>query len=139
SSHLASMDPRRCDQHPTDLVAIDAVNVALDATDLAFFITRHPPRSTLFPYTTLFRSDIARSCTAGRVDRPEPFLIDQNGGVLGHRRMGPLGDSNRVGRTDGIAVAVGKGIGVGFSQLRGSVEIAVGGVAVAFVVIDSQR
>src|SRR5207253_10740716 len=38
-----------------------------------FLMIRRPPRSTLFPYTTLFRSDDAGSCTyaqlAERVDR----------------------------------------------------------------------
>src|SRR5256885_13675449 len=29
---------------------------------------RRPPRSTLFPYTTLFRSDIVTGCTRMRVD-----------------------------------------------------------------------
>src|SRR2546425_4611342 len=31
---------------------------------------RRPPRSTLFPYTTLFRSDVVR-VAAARVDRPD--------------------------------------------------------------------
>src|SRR2546430_2204630 len=31
---------------------------------------RRPPRSTLFPYTTLFRSDLAHGCTdGGHLDR----------------------------------------------------------------------
>src|SRR5690242_21510177 len=29
-------------------------------------MTRHPPRSTLFPYTTLFRSESARCAAAAR-------------------------------------------------------------------------
>src|SRR5256885_9554884 len=29
---------------------------------------RRPPRSTLFPYTTLFRSDLTSGCHAGQVD-----------------------------------------------------------------------
>src|SRR3712207_8354531 len=32
---------------------------------------RRPPRSTLFPYTTLFRSRPPRSGTPGRTDRPQ--------------------------------------------------------------------
>src|SRR5690349_22063784 len=33
---------------------------------------RRPPRSTLFPYTTLFRSSLRRSVAAQRADRREP-------------------------------------------------------------------
>src|SRR3712207_9429778 len=32
---------------------------------------RRPPRSTLFPYTTLFRSPVGLSCVGCRWDRPE--------------------------------------------------------------------
>src|SRR5207253_4749681 len=44
---------------------------------------RRPPRSTLFPYTTLFRSTIAvesriRTCPENaRADRPADFAIDR--------------------------------------------------------------
>src|SRR3954467_16004934 len=47
-----------------------------DAYLLSFFflMIRRPPRSTLFPYTTLFRSQAQRACRAGqggrRVARP---------------------------------------------------------------------
>src|SRR3712207_7847821 len=46
---------------------------------------RRPPRSTLFPYTTLFRSRGCRSSTRRRTDpdRGRPRLL---GGVLGRRR-----------------------------------------------------
>src|SRR5256885_10291881 len=33
-----------------------------------FLMIRRPPRSTLFPYTTLFRSGVAHACLEGRVD-----------------------------------------------------------------------
>src|SRR5205809_5690328 len=33
----------------------------------SFFVPRHPPSSTLFPYTTLFRSDLLRPPVAARV------------------------------------------------------------------------
>src|SRR5207248_5457416 len=33
---------------------------------------RHPPRSTLFPYTTLFRSALRLQRRAHDADRPEP-------------------------------------------------------------------
>src|SRR5438874_3553778 len=35
-----------------------------------------PPRSTLFPYTTLFRSDVAFGAVALRVDRPQSRAAD---------------------------------------------------------------
>src|SRR5438132_13766739 len=41
--------------------------VSLDSIRFFFLLTRRPPRSTLFPYTTLFRS-----CAAGRGDAPLP-------------------------------------------------------------------
>src|SRR6267143_5004886 len=34
-----------------------------------FLMIRRPPRSTLFPYTTLFRSPCTRGCRAGERDR----------------------------------------------------------------------
>src|SRR5438477_8124212 len=37
---------------------------------LYFSIIRRPPRSTLFPYTTLFRSFPARAVTTGRATEP---------------------------------------------------------------------
>src|SRR3712207_9270088 len=54
-----------------------------------FLMIRRPPRSTLFPYTTLFRSRRARAC-------PDPVVGDQRlrAGGHGHRPGpgGPQGD-----------------------------------------------
>src|SRR5207253_9907409 len=36
---------------------------------LFFFMTPHPPSSTLFPYTTLFRSSLTRNHMATRLSR----------------------------------------------------------------------
>src|SRR5438552_16975639 len=49
---------------------------------LFFLIMRRPPRSTLFPYTTLFRS---RSPFAGEGEEPEGADVggELHGGVLG--------------------------------------------------------
>src|SRR2546430_4252206 len=41
---------------------------------------RRPPRSTLFPYTTLFRSNLARA--GGRIERPFERLFLQSGDPL---------------------------------------------------------
>src|SRR5246127_5813943 len=38
--------------------------VCLSLTFFFFLMIRRPPRSTLFPYTTLFRSNRTRSCSA---------------------------------------------------------------------------
>src|SRR3712207_7701428 len=36
---------------------------------------RRPPRSTLFPYTTLFRSHVASRWNGYRVDKADPFAF----------------------------------------------------------------
>src|SRR5258705_6007123 len=43
---------------------------------------RRPPRSTLFPYTTLFRSPDRRSARAGGRSRELPFLRRRDGREL---------------------------------------------------------
>src|SRR5688572_32682311 len=44
-------------------------------------MTRHPPRSTLFPYTTLFRSDAESDCAdALRAERHFRYFDDWNNG-----------------------------------------------------------
>src|SRR2546422_7743390 len=54
---------------------------------------RRPPRSTLFPYTTLFRSPCAgagAAAPAGGPERPQP-------GATTHRRTGPRKDRAQGG------------------------------------------
>src|SRR5437870_8624465 len=46
----------------------NSTSVRLWHTSVFFLLTRRPPRSTLFPYTTLFRSTTVR----GRRRAPEP-------------------------------------------------------------------
>src|SRR6266478_2341374 len=41
-----------------------------------FLMIRRPPRSTLFPYTTLFRSWSARHPACGSLCRAFPFLVE---------------------------------------------------------------
>src|SRR5690242_11430016 len=57
---LRQVDPRaRADAEDVALLGVtrqDRVHLVLDAEDYFFFVMRRPPRSTLFPYTTLFRS-----------------------------------------------------------------------------------
>src|SRR3712207_7345711 len=60
---------------------------------------RRPPRSTLFPYTTLFRSDLLRDRLGRHVaDRLLPALIAALGPVLlqhHRRRAAGVGDQDR--------------------------------------------
>src|SRR5260370_36772238 len=57
---------------------------------------RRPPRSTLFPYTTLFRSGRAHGHAAVVVD-----LIGSGAAVDAHRLRGRLGPRARGDRVDG--------------------------------------
>src|SRR5215208_8015577 len=66
---------------------MDPLSCRLSKRRFFFVMMRRPPRSTLFPYTTLFRSPVLRA-SAGR----------------GHRRMQvcpTLECLDRVGRPDG--------------------------------------
>src|SRR3712207_9412004 len=62
--------------------------------DVVFFLMiRRPPRSTLFPYTTLFRSGMAR---AG-------VMVDTTGNVVGQHRGVPnytIGQRKGLGRSE---------------------------------------
>src|SRR5690349_24773662 len=47
------------------------IRTLLSICFLLFLSMRRPPRSTLFPYTTLFRSDRQQRCRARHIDRGE--------------------------------------------------------------------
>src|SRR2546422_5987494 len=47
---------------------------------------RRPPRSTLFPYTTLFRSSDSRHVERAAPSRAVPANFDQSGACAGNRR-----------------------------------------------------
>src|SRR2546423_5603262 len=53
---------------------------------------RRPPRSTLFPYTTLFRSPVLIVPNRSDVDRVERDLLARSGCLLGGSRCGRGGD-----------------------------------------------
>src|SRR5690242_21324039 len=55
---------------------------------------RRPPRSTLFPYTTLFRSDVLLIQVNAQI-RPRAFLLDARGPVK-QRRAERLALATRV-------------------------------------------
>src|SRR3712207_8621125 len=63
--------------------------MSLDIFVFFFLMIRRPPRSTLFPYTTLFRS---RGGT-------RPRLCDGGGGSGGHAREDERPQSSRARRT----------------------------------------
>src|SRR5258708_29238710 len=54
-----------------------------------FLMIRRPPRSTLFPYTTLFRSEVAANSKLRDLDfaRPEDLTGSADGVVLGMVRI----------------------------------------------------
>src|SRR2546426_5277419 len=97
-----------------------------------FLMIRRPPRSTLFPYTTLFRSEQEDAGSAGQqgaelleghVDRVvsgggNPLAIDE-GNILGHRVRDPRGAA--VGRA-----AHGDRHGVFDAEQRTHVDAAAG-------------
>src|SRR3712207_8200873 len=55
-----------------------------------FLMIRRPPRSTLFPYTTLFRSDVTQGAGGDRAGRlvPLPLHLVETGHGLDHRGEG---------------------------------------------------
>src|SRR3712207_7908707 len=60
-----------------------------------FLMIRRPPRSTLSPYTTLFRSDGARRFAIGKISEQHAELVATQSSdrvVLVERRPQPLGD-----------------------------------------------
>src|SRR5256885_12754840 len=59
-----------------------------------FLMIRRPPRSTLFPYTTLFRSPV-KPADEKRADRPR-----QRRGNLEHRRRERQNEADHVLRQD---------------------------------------
>src|SRR2546430_10445687 len=73
---------------------------------------RRPPRSTLFPYTTLFRSEICFVSEAGgykkflRKARPDMFsegkVVDTDGREIGRDRKSTRLDSSHSKNTDGV-------------------------------------
>src|SRR3712207_7931163 len=62
-----------------------------------FLMIRRPPRSTLFPYTTLFRSVLARGLREDRFPILQPAKLGERGDDLLELR----GRTNRIGEHDG--------------------------------------
>src|SRR3712207_7439296 len=53
-----------------------------------FLMIRRPPRSTLFPYTTLFRSPVVDRVEAPGFREDDVVRVAEPRGVNGHRRAG---------------------------------------------------
>src|SRR2546425_11220541 len=85
---------------------------------------RRPPRSTLFPYTTLFRSLLLSLLLGGLASVPESVLRGMN---LGYKRMGFQAGLNLIG---GVLTAGAVYAGLGLVGLAGAqvVVIAVTGL-----------
>src|SRR5947209_11895380 len=74
-----------------------------------FLIIRLPPRSTLFPYTTLFRSEVAEAL-------PATLPAARHHSV--HRRECRMGAAARAGRAALWGLAAGSGTGTAPRQTR---------------------
>src|SRR6266851_9566860 len=71
--------------------------------DFFFLMIRRPPRSTLFPYTTLFRSDSGQFCIGGVIVHTD---TENQPSVIGYVRRGRVG--KRVWRPSDLRQNVGK-------------------------------
>src|SRR5690606_29925788 len=100
------------------------------STDLySFFMLRLPPRSTLFPYTTLFRSDlidIAHDDGTYRTYRLAKFRRSNQGSCINQRPLVKAGDRVEKGTpladgpcTDAGEMALGKNLLVAFMPWEG--------------------
>src|SRR3712207_5140555 len=90
---------------------------------------RRPPRSTLFPYTTLFRSRRERGLGRALVDgggEPDRWHLQRHGGVGGRRGGGRSGRRRR----GGLLGLLGRGERLRYFNLLFVVELLVGLVLV---------
>src|SRR5688572_31297398 len=69
---------------------------------------RRPPRSTLFPYTTLFRSQVVPSEVVTRATSPVVSATLSSGGVsTSSSTLQPTAVANRDSETTNAAVCIG--------------------------------
>ena len=54
--HISARQMRRSEEHTSELQSPCEISYAVFCLKKIFLMIRRPPRSTLFPYTTLFRS-----------------------------------------------------------------------------------
>src|SRR2546429_2430685 len=79
------------------LVSVNAISSDLRFTFFFFLMIRRPPRSTLFPYTTLFRSD--RDAAIAGEDAP---VVSQRGRLERERAVRELDALGVPGGTGGV-------------------------------------
>src|SRR5947199_8293945 len=60
-----------------------------------FLMIRRPPRSTLFPYTTLFRSLFLLLCIQQKCVRPNQFLQHFSRAIQSHNLLTEIPDQDR--------------------------------------------
>src|SRR5438876_12289314 len=58
-------------KHPTNITKIVTQSIGIIIQRLFFLVIQRPPRSTLFPYTTLFRSHVVTVESVGNHGRPQ--------------------------------------------------------------------
>ena len=83
----------RSEEHTSELQSLRLISYAVFCLKKIFLMIRRPPRSTLFPYTTLFRSIAARSTSSSAGSSrspakpaPQPILT---GRVIAHACASP--------------------------------------------------
>src|ERR1035441_8478882 len=95
----------RSEEHTSELQSLRHL-----ACRLFFLIIRRPPRSTLFPYTTLFRSDLTHGYQAGFVA----------GHAVIHHDLSKLGFNFAEGLSNGAIWAL---IAIGYTLAYGIIEL----------------
>src|SRR5258705_257255 len=83
-----------------------------------FLMIRRPPRSTLFPYTTLFRSPHAGVDAAGG----QAVDVLHGQARIGHGRMGGAHQQGHVVHAGCLAAAIGGGAGNGHAPAQRAVH-----------------
>src|SRR5690606_41765558 len=84
---------------PLDLFFVIVISLSHHYTPRFFLMIRRPPRSTLFPYTTLFRSwgvPVSNFCA---VPAPPPRTCNRSPADA-HRPGDPRGPGARAGRSE---------------------------------------
>src|SRR5690606_25219170 len=68
-------------------------------------MTRRPPRSTLFPYTTLFRSQLWQSQGEAHLDRVEFRIVPESGVRVGSLQSGEVDAIGNIAKQDEALLA----------------------------------
>ena len=85
-----STTKRRSEEHTSELQSHVRISYAVFCLKKIFLMIRRPPRSTLFPYTTLFRSSLSSFCVVSNALRLNLFKLRDN--RHDHKRTNHLND-----------------------------------------------